>query len=713
MIHGKLSDYDYEAVVEEEKEEDEVTWHTPFLCTDPLGSRSILAAVNFLFRSVLRSRCSFSYFVHVSLQRSRGVRSSTATALFPIPLPLDNAWDFGLQRLGKSRRERLAVRRMVHLAVLALNYLHFRQPLKCLPNMQRRPSALHLLVYARLSMLSRAGGPVHEVSILGCGRKSFQLSARFEELLGALQSLGLDSSSPYQFGKEGTEVEVKNNREELIPYRPLCAERLKLTGQANWDPTPFLSDLFYMPFVEPRVNEFDILAPSHLRPDLSGVDKKEVEALCRVWDARGLLEILPEELGCRDSRRMAKVFNNYKSASADRQIGDRRSQNYAEGRLAGPSRDLPTAAALLQVAPKQFEEMLVTSITDRRDFYHQFLVTSERSSRNAIYPVFKASELADTKAYEEFRQSFPLKKKRGDRIAEGDYLLGRGRPRSLLVEEDGPVIACFRALFQGDHLGVEIACDSHGTLLESYGLLRPEGRLRSSAAIEDDDVVQGLVIDDFFVVSKEKKSAQLNLEDTGSVRAFRQAKRIYEQQGIIGSDDKDEVGKLVAKICGAQIDSSLGAVEKGLVSLGSPVEKRLALALLSVAVARFPYTTDTVHSSLVGSWISVMLLRRPAMCIFNEVFRVIPAEALDTERPSLWRLPRKAADELLVASCVAPIMVSNLAVPFLDEVFATDASNMKGGITKAEVPEEVAKLYGGQRIRMPRTFLCQGPLKTW
>ena len=349
---SRLGGYDYEAAEEGEKEETEVTWYTPFPCTDPLGSRSLLSAVNFLFRSVLRARCSFSYFVHVSLQRSRGVRSSTATALFPIPLPLDNAWDFGLQRLGKSRRERLAVRRMVHLAVMALNYLHFRQPLKCLPNMQRRPSALHLLVYARLSMLSRAGGPVHEVSVMGCGRKSFQLSARrFEELLGALQGLGLSSNSPYQCGREGTEVEMRNNREELIPYRPLCAERLKLTGQANWDPTPFLSDLFYMPFVEPRVNEFDILAPSHLRPDLSGVDKKEVEELCRVWDSRGLLEILPEELGCRDSRRMAKVFNNFKNALTDRQIGDRRAQNYAEGKLSGPSRDLPTAAALLQVAP--------------------------------------------------------------------------------------------------------------------------------------------------------------------------------------------------------------------------------------------------------------------------------------------------------------------------------------------------------------------------
>ena len=101
----------------------------------------------------------------------------------------------------------------------------------------------------------------------------------------------------------------------------------------------------------------------------------------------------------------------------------------------------------------------------------------------------------------------------------------------------------------------------------------------------------------------------------------------------MGSDDKDVVGQQKAKVCGAELDSSLDLVKKGVVGLGAPLEKRLALAMLSAACARVPYTTDAVHSSLVGSWISVMMLRRPCMSILNEVFRVIPPVALDTTRP--------------------------------------------------------------------------------
>ena len=60
-----------------------------------------------------------------------------------------------------------------------------------------------------------------------------------------------------------------------------------------------------------------------------------------------------------------------------------------------------------------------------------------------------------------------MKRKHQRRVeVEGDYLLGRGRPRPLLIPDDGEMIACFKALFQGDHLGVEFACDAHSSLLE-------------------------------------------------------------------------------------------------------------------------------------------------------------------------------------------------------------------------------------------------------
>ena len=456
-------------------EESQSMWESPLAGSGPHGSRSLLGAVNYTFRSMMASRCAFSFYVRSVLHCSHGPRDAVATALFPIPLPLDGAWVFGLQRYGKDRRLRLARRRLVQLSIMALNYLYFRQPLKTLPGMQRRPGPVHQEIYARLIALSKAGGPSQEVSVLGCGRKSFQFGARFEELFNALQRLRLDSSSPYQHEDEGTAVDVINE-EELVPYRPLCAERLKISGSGQWDPTPYLSDLFYLPFVEPRCNEFEIEAPRHLRPDLSAVDIEEVKALCMKWDEKGLLELLPKEVGFPDQNRFVKVFNNYKSALADRQIGDRRSQNFAEGRIPGPSRALPTAAELLQVQPRRFVDALTVSITDRRDFYHQFYVTSERASRNAVYPWFSASDFSNTKAFEVFRSSFCTRRRKQRREEEGDYLLGRGRPRPLLVPEDGETIACFKALFQGDHLGVEIACDSHSALLETHGLLDDKGQ---------------------------------------------------------------------------------------------------------------------------------------------------------------------------------------------------------------------------------------------
>ena len=77
----------------------------------------------------------------------------------------------------------------------------------------------------------------------------------------------------------------------------------------------------------------------------------------------------------RDLRVASRVFNNYKNRLADRQLGDRRGQNYREGVLHGQSRRLPAGPCLLQLSPIRFQERLVGAITDRRDYYHQFHVS--------------------------------------------------------------------------------------------------------------------------------------------------------------------------------------------------------------------------------------------------------------------------------------------------------------------------------------------------
>ena len=650
---------------------------------------SLFGWANGMLRHLCFGRTSFSFFVRRCLQISRGVRSGTSTALFPLPLPLGDAWCGGLKSLGVDRRYRLALRRVVSLVVMALNFLHYENPFEILPGLRRCPGPCHVAVHDRLIALVKAGGPGRVFSVLGCGRKSFQLDARFEELEEKLQSLGLQNGSAYTRDDPDEVVEQKNDKEELRPYRSLEADRLKLTGRGQWDCRPYLSDLLYMPFVEPRVNLYQLRPAPHLLPDLASVKESEVLKLCRVWDLQGLLRVFPAALGPNEPWQLCKIFNCYKSSTCDRQIGDRRSMNLCEGRISGPSRSLPTAASVLQVSVRRYEQALVGSVTDRRDYYHQFWTTDERSSLNAVHPVLKASQLEGLDAHQHYLENFPMKRRKVGRLEGGDDL--GGKPRPLLVGPDAPVVACFGALLQGDHLGVEFACDAHARFLQHQGLLRTSSRLQSSSCISEDQEVQGLVIDDLFVLSKEDVRADEDYSLSSSVASLKVAKDAYATAGILGSDDKDVLGQSTFKVCGAEVISDYASVKRGVTSIGGPVEKRFALAYLTMISAGWPFTSDALHQSVVGSWISLMLLRRPCMSIFNEVFGVVPPSVVQSERPKLRRLSRKAACELQVASILSPIMVSNLAVPYPNRIFATDASMEKGAVVEARVEKKVAE----------------------
>ena len=637
-----------------------------------------------LTRCLLRGRTSFSMFLRRSLGGCLGgPLDVAATALFPIPLLRDVQGVFGPQRFGKARRFRAAVRRMVHLAVMALNFLHCGGGLDY-ELLRRSPSEAHVAVYQRLEALIKAGGPPDSISIVGCGRKSFQLGARLKELMGCLQRLGLGEKSAYHQGADNVEVPLCNDKEELVPYRPLKASRLKLSGKGHWNCLPYIDPLFYMPFVEPRINQFDLVPNYNDLPNFEQVDRNEVLELCKVWDLQGLLRIYPVQHGPKKPFAYVKVFNNYKAVDKDRQIGDRRGANSQEGRLQGASSTLPTQVCLLSLCPTRYVQQLRGSVCDRRDYYHQFHVSDQKASLNALYPPLRLSELLHLRAADDFEEAFRRKKAKGQRReAAGDFLHLPGGPRPILFEEDPQVVACFGSILQGDHLGVEIATCSHAGLLMEDGFLQRWTRLESHVPIAFDGYVDGLVIDDVFMISKEEVKSAASDVDSLSFRRLMDAKKVYAREALAGSDDKDVLGACDFKVCGVEVLSNERAVSLGAVTVGAPTEKRLALAQLTALVSSLPCTSDALHSTLVGSWISIALMRRQVMAVMSEVFHVIPNEELDTERPLMRRLPRGAAEEFQLLAALASIMVANLALPFEDRIFATDASLGKGGITVA------------------------------
>ena len=126
-------------------------------------------------------------------------------------------------------------------------------------------------------------------------------------------------------------------------------------------------------------------------------------------------------------------------------------------------------------------------------------------------------------------------------------------------------------------------------------------------------------------------------------------------------------------------------------TVGSPAAKRIALSCISLEASRFQQITDSLLLSLLGSWTSTALFRRPMMSVFSTIYGLCPSAGVRPGRPVLRPLPRPAAQELVLASLLAPLGVSDLAAPFGRHLFATDASENKGGYVAAKAGVEIQR----------------------
>ncbi len=118
-------------------------------------------------------------------------------------------------------------------------------------------------------------------------------------------------------------------------------------------------------------------------------------------------------------------------------------------------------------------------------------------------------------------------------------------------------------MFMCDHVGVEIAQEAHGALLESHGLLDPAQRLLGKCPTPDCKTVDGLIIDDYFVLHK-CSPAELLLpprEARGpDVEKMQIAAQAYSSENIAGSPEKDVLvlAAALGTVVGDEVDSGPG-----------------------------------------------------------------------------------------------------------------------------------------------------------
>ena len=646
-------------------------------------------------RLILSTRTSFAKFLRVSFCiRERGPRASD-TALFPLPVPDSKVFDpgslphraAGVEPTQQSKD--ILVARVLHVAVMALNFIHSDCRHVPASSLQREASDGQERIFSRLRGLIWACSD-HGTHSLSAGRRGTHLIARLRELSQHLTSLGL-STFPYPRGDSvsGFVPHAEGGPEILNPYRDVDPQRLKISGDGNWPLEKYLGPELKLAYLEPGVMR-EIPGNQLPFPAAEKEDPLRTQELLRLWDSRGLLYLSFRE---KQPRELSRVFAAVKNSDSDRQIGDRRGGNSLEGKLLGPSRTLPPGHMLIGITiPKG--RCAVGASTDRADFYHQAKVTASKAEGNSVGPRLKTRDLWDTAVLESARGLVLASRARGepsstlDQALAASRLVSPGLPPSLLFDPETPVYGAFRSLYQGDHAGVEFATQAHAELLMDFGLLSERERLLAKHPASLRGPWQALVIDDFFAISAELPTTPLL--HAASTQRVLLAKSAYSRDNLAGSAHKDVLGSRLFLAAGAQIDSTEKALQAGKVLVSAPTGKLLALATLSLRAASLPSITEELASNLAGSWIAALMFRRCLFATLDSFFALGKSEASSASGSCLRFLPRKEAQELVLLASLAPLMSSDVSAAFLPEVFCSDASMLRGAFCSSRQPEAVS-----------------------
>ena len=321
----------------------------------------------------------------------------------------------------------------------------------------RRPSPVHLAIFDRIKPLLTVCERPEQFPITP-GRSGAEFIARLVELEHFASSHeafcpDLYSSAADKFPRplatcgvieKEHQFQATTELTSVQPYRSLNVQRLKLSGTGEWPMADYLEDVLWLPFLEPAILRHKKMSFSD-GPDFKRESHDENLQLAKLWDSRGLLALFsqphPSQLACR-------VFNAHKNETADRQIGDRRWFNSTERHVYGPSKFLPAGPSITSIhCPKG--KRLVGCASDRKDFYHQSLVTRERAITNVLPFEFEAVSFRGSVAFEELLKEVT---RPTSREADGDrYGM---HPRSVLCPKGIKTVwAGFKSLFQGDHFG--------------------------------------------------------------------------------------------------------------------------------------------------------------------------------------------------------------------------------------------------------------------
>ena len=652
------------------------------------GSQAPCLSLPALWNSMPRALCrcsgAFASFLR-SAHRSEPNRAPTPFT-WPCPMPFPEASDANRPGLWKKR--------LINLTVARLSYEHLGCPSSCPSTIRlgvplnrkqwQQVKNLQHLVFGSFFPLTfepqdygRIGHKVEgQAKILSAlGRAAASVCRGFSA--GYLPRSVSVESAPSSLGPAPAQIVGTLPGKPDIAAMPIVADRVKLPACPTFVASPYMdrttADFFENPLHHARVPD-----PAAERPPFVKIlaDSRQKLLLLQALARSGRLEPLSfvprerEDWG-------AGLFAVAKDGARDRLVLDARPANELENFPGRWVHTLASAACLgcLNLRP---DEVLIMCGTDLQDCFYQFKATPERLVRNHL-----ACKLT---------------------LSEAAFVFGR--PADSFQAPGGFVWCGLSSLAMGDSSACEFAQCSHLGVLAQARVVHAGELLVQAAAPPRGLLSVGLVIDDLIVLQR-CLALQLPFfaENPGRSEASTRLRRAlagYDSARLRYSDKKTFEDKTQASFWGVDCCGVSGLIR------ANPA-RYWPLVLITVRVLQLGLATRSLLESLLGSWVSVFMLRRRMLSLVELCFAAVRGGTAQ----SILRLSPELKAELASFVCLGHLAVVDLRAQPLTTVIASDASSSWQAAVSAEVALPVVEEFQRHSLQRGAWTKLLAPPSAW
>lgn len=525
-----------------------------------------------LARWVLKSKTSFSTFLHSYLHNDRTDAFGTAANLWPMPAPY-NCWFWRAEcQPGKAEATTVARQKAVNLVVLMLSWLHMKRPTRCPPGLSphtrlsRKQWGIIQRFEAQLKGVELVGmvGPtemgrtaakmegldsiLHDLFVRACSLTKDSYTAHSPDAQPRVSAA--ESIEPQR--RDGCVVVGRMQQGTPMLAKDIETERLSFPkGLPEFNPEKFFDGVHKTVFVDPISLAIPPDQSEGLPPRVQvRASHEQVLQLLHFLDEHHRLRLVPKSK-VRTSHTCG-AFALVKDEEKDRLIIDARPANELEQTLRDWCSTLGSVQALAQLEIAEGHRM-VFSGTDLRDYYYCFRVSAKRCLRNAL--------------------RYPLSLKQAQRF--------HCFPHELAGEDHKVFYPCLSTLAMGDCNAVELGQRAHVEIGLRCKVFTPEELLTSQGRAPRGNLAAGIVIDD--AVFAEQIPANQPAESSDGVRRLDTLCEEYVQEGLTAHPRKTFRGHTQAEFWGVAVDGETGMLRTNPKRLLPLLELTTRVAVLGYA----------------------------------------------------------------------------------------------------------------------------------